>query len=167
MQKKPLPMLVFYKLCALLGTLIIVVDVSYAWHRIQSFEHSVITIFESTVTSQMELNGLQQELAHIEKVLNLAQVNKTDNTEVEGIEYSPYEIERLKNDQGNIKLYIQEKQLDLLSSNGQKKYIMNEIRVLFLASLVFLVVGTLMAALGYLAWYFKIELFADRRSTPR
>ena len=62
---------------------------------------------------------------------------------------------------------MQEKQLDLIGSNSEKKHIMNEVRILFLGSLVFLVLGTLLSAFGYLAWYFKIELFEDRRRKPR
>lgn len=120
------------------------------------------------VTNQMELDGLQQELNHIGKVL--AQTDDAANEEktlVDGIEYSAYEVERLKNEQANIKLHMQEKQLDLVSANSEKKHIMNEVRILFLGSLVFLVLGTLLSAFGYLAWYFKIELFEDRRKKPR
>lgn len=158
----------FYKICALLGTLIIIVDIAFSWMRIQSFENNVTNVFESMVTNQMELDGLQQELMHIEKVLKQSdEVSEDKKIHVDGIDYSAYEIERLRNEQASIKLHMQEKQLDLVGSNSEKKHIMNEVRILFLGSLVFLVLGTLMSAFGYLAWYFKIELFEDRRKKPR
>jgi hypothetical protein len=158
----------FYKICALLGTLIIIADIGFSWVRIQSFEKSVSEVFESIVTNQMELDGFQDELTHIGKVLKQAQLNnKNEKIEVDEIQYSPYEVERLRNEQSNIMLQMQEKQLDLSSASNDKKYILNEVRILFLGSLVFLVLGTLLSAFGYLAWYFKIELFEDRRRKPR
>jgi len=155
----------FYKVCALLGTLIIIVDIGLSWARIQAFESTVTNVFESMVTNQMELDGLKQELAHIGKVL--AQEGTTEKPQVDGIGYTPYEVERLRSEQASIKLHMQEKKLDLAGSSSKKKHIMNEVRILFLGSLVFLVLGTLLSAFGYLAWYFKIELFEDRRKKPR
>jgi len=155
----------FYKICALLGTLIIFADIGFSWIRIQAFENTVTNVFESMVTNQMELDGLQQELAHIGKVLT--QEGVTDKSLVDGVEYTAYEVERLRNEQASIKLHMQEKKLDLAESSSEKKHIMNEVRILFLGSLVFLVLGTLLSAFGYLAWYFKIELFEDRRKKPR
>lgn len=157
----------FYKICAFLGTLIILADIVFSWSRIQAFENTVTIVFESMVTNQMELDGLQQELTHIGKVLTQAADTSEKGAQVDGVEYSAYEIERLKNEQASIRLHMQEKQLDLVGSSSEKKYIMNEVRILFLGSLVFLVLGTLLSAFGYIAWYFKIELFEDRRKTPR
>jgi len=158
----------FYKICALLGTLIIIADIGLSWVRIQAFESSVSNVFELMVTSQMELDGLQQELTHIGKVLEQAKESETnDKVRIDGVEYSAYEIERLRNEQASIRLNMQEKQLDLKGVSSEKKHIMNEVRILFLGSLVFLVLGTLLSAFGYLAWYFKIELFEDRRKKPR
>jgi len=51
----------FYKLCALLGTLIIVFDIGLSLMRIQSFESIVTEVFESIVKTQMEIDGLQQD----------------------------------------------------------------------------------------------------------
>jgi len=158
----------FYKICALIGTLIIISDIVISWSRIQAFEKNVTDVFESMVTNQMEFDGLQQDFSHINKVLQQAKELKADKAvQVDGIDYSAYEVERLRNEQSNIRLYMQEKQLDLADAGSEKKYIMNEVRILFLGSLVFLVLGTLLSAFGYLAWYFKIELFEDRRKTPR
>ncbi|VAW61989.1 hypothetical protein MNBD_GAMMA09-898 [hydrothermal vent metagenome] len=158
----------FYKLCALLGTLIIVFDIGLSLMRIQSFESIVTEVFESIVKTQMEIDGLQQELNHIDKVLELSAQTKEDGSlKVDDIEYSAYEVERLKNEQSNIRLYTQEKKLDLVGLSGKKKHVMNDVRILFFLSLIFLVVGTLLATFGYLAWYFRIELFEDRRKNPR
>lgn len=159
----------FYKICALLGTVIILADVGFSWMRIQAFESSVTEVFESMVRTQMEVDGLQDELAHVDKVLAYAQGELPDSekTEIDGIEYTDYEVERLQSDQGNLKLYLQEKLLDIVSLTSEKKHVMNEVRILFLISLMFLVMGTLLAAFGYLAWYFKVELFEDRRKKPR
>jgi len=168
-MSEPIPTVMrFYKICALLGTLVILLDAGFSWMRIQSFENTVTEVFESIVRTQMEMDGLQQELSHMDKVLRTV-VNNEPSSEVvvDDIEYSPYEIERLKNEQVSIKLHLQEKQLALVALSSEKKYIMNEVRLLFLMSLIFLILGTLLAAFGYLAWYFKVELFEDRRKNVR
>ena len=157
-----------YKLCALLGTFIIMLDIGFSLLRIQSFESVVTEVFESIVRTQMEIDGLQHELTHINKVLEQAsEQSETGPSKVDNIEYTPYEVERLKSEKGSLQLYMQEKRLDLSGLNSEKKYVMNEVRILFFLSLIFLVMGTLLAAFGYLAWYFKIELFEDRRKKPR
>ncbi len=157
-----------YKLCALLGTVVIVADIAFSWNRIQKFEQTVVSVFELIVTSQMEYDGLQQELSHINKVLKQTdEIEAQKKIQVDGVAYSSYEVDRFKSEQGNIRLYMQEKTLDLTEMTRDKKHIMNEVRVLFLGSLVFLIFGTLLSAFGYLAWYFKIEMFEDRRKAPR
>ena len=158
-----------YKISALLGTLIILADLGFSWMRIQTFENTVTEVFESMVTTQMEIDGLRQELQHIDKALAQSTELKADSSavQVDGVEYTEYEIEKLNNEQASIQLFIQEKQLDLVGISSEKKSIMNEVRILFLISLLFLVMGTLLAAFGYLAWYFKVELFEDRRKAPR
>lgn len=156
----------FYKVCALLGTLIILLDIGVSWIRIDAFEGSVTEVFESIVRTQMEIDGLQEEKIHIDTVLTKAETSPTE-VNVDGIDYSAYEIERLKNELSSIQLFMQEKQIDIVTLNKQKKHVMNEVRILFLVSLLFLIMGTLLSAFGYLAWYFKVELFEDRRKKDR
>jgi len=106
------PTMRFYKICALIGTLIIISDIVISWSRIQAFEKNVTDVFESMVTNQMEFDGLQQDFSHINKVLQQAKELKADKAvQVDGIDYSAYEVERLRNEQSNIRLYMQEKQL--------------------------------------------------------
>ncbi|MCW9012629.1 MAG: hypothetical protein OQL06_02505 [Gammaproteobacteria bacterium] len=159
----------FYRICAILGTLIIFSVVSLSWLRINQFEENVSIIFEGIVTSNLEIDGLKQEMQHIDKVLQMSseQKNNKDVIAVDEIAYTDYEVERLKNDKSNILLHIKEKELDLVASTSQKRHVMNEVRILFVISLLFLVLGTLLAAFGYLAWYFRFELFEDRRKKPR
>ena len=159
----------FYKICALLGTLIILLDAGLSWVRIGSFEKTVTEVFESIVRTQLEIDGLQQESLHLDKVLQKVEGKdiSAEMVVVDDIEYSSYEIERLRSEQGSLKLYLQEKKLAHVVLSGEKKHIMNEVRILFLMSLIFLILGTLLAAFGYLAWYFKVELFEDRRKRSR
>jgi len=142
-----------YKASALLGTLIILLDIGVSWSRINAFENSVSNVFESIITTQMLVEGLQQELQHIDTAL--AQYQSGDQpVSVDGVEYNLQQLQRLRNEHADIKLYMREKQQDIQVLKKQKKFIMNEVRILFLLSLLFLVVGTLLAAFGYLAWYF-------------
>ena len=157
----------FYKICAIVGTLLILVTVSYAWMRIQQFEHNVFVVFEKMVTEQLEADSLKDELRHIDKVLNKVAEKPNATVVVDGIEYSSYQIERLRIDRSNLSSYFQEKNLALAQSSIVKKHIMNEVRILFMVSLAFLVVGTLLAALGYLGWYYRVEMFEERRRSPR
>jgi hypothetical protein len=159
----------FYKIAALLGTLIVILVIVFSWMRIQLFENSVSAVFEDIVITKLEVDGLKQELIHIEKVLSVASEleGKKADIVVDDIPYSNYEIERLRNDKNNIQIYIKEKELDLMGSDGAKTHAMNEVRVLFVVSLSLLVLGTLMAAFGYIGWYFKLEFFEERRRNPR
>ena len=90
-----------------------------------------------------------------------------DEIIVDDIAYSKYSIERLRNDKQNILLHIREKEIDLSESSDIKNHVMNEVRILFGVALFFLVIGTLLAVFGFLAWYFKVELFEDRRKNAR
>lgn len=155
-----------YKACALIGTLIILIDIGVSWSRINAFEGSVSNVFESIITTQMLVEGLQQELQHIDTALAQYAADEQP-VSVEGIEYSTQQLERLRNERTDIKLYMREKQRDIAQLTKQKKFIMNEVRIMFLLSLLFLIVGTLLSAFGYLAWFFKLELFADRRKAAR
>ena len=157
----------FYKVCAIVGTLLILVTVTYAWMRIQQFEQNVFVVFEKMVTESLEVDSLKNELRHIDKVLNKVADKTSDAVEVDGVEYTSYQIERLRIDRVNLMGYFQEKNLALAQSAVVKKHIMNEVRVLFMVSLAFLVVGTLLAALGYLGWYYRVEMFEERRHQSR
>lgn len=157
----------FFRISAILGTLIIIVTVSYAWMRIQKFEQNVYIVFEKMVTENLETESLKDELQHIEKVLKVAADKPAGNVEVDGVEYTSYEIERLRNDRQHIVGFVQEKTASLAQSTAVKKHIMNEVRILFVVSLMVLVVGTLLAVLGYLGWYYRVEMFEERRRQAR
>jgi len=159
----------FYKLCAVVGALIIIVAIIFSWTRIQYLEEDVSAVFEEMVTSNLEVEGLKTELQHIDKVLqaaNQAEKNK-ENISVDDIPYTDYEVERLRKEKSSILLYIKEKELDLITSSSIKKHVMNEVRLLFITALAVILFGTLMMMFGFLGWYFKIELFEDRRRKPR
>lgn len=157
----------FYKTCALSGTLVIIITVAYAWMRIQQFEQNVAQVFEKMAIENLETNSLKDELRHIDTVLDKAAKNPATDVNVDGVEYSGYEVTRLRSDRQNILGYFQEKKLALTQSTYTKKHIMNEVRVLFVGALAFLVVGTLLAGLGYLGWYYKVEMFEERRYKTR
>ena len=161
----------FYKICAFLGLLIVIITLSYAWNRMQQLEQSVSVVFEQIVITNMEVNGLKKELQHINKVLKVADdIDAMSNKEeiiVDDIPYTAYEIERLRNDKKNILLHVKEKELDLTESSSIKKHVMNEVRLLFAIALALLLFGILLSVFGFLAWYFRIELFEDRRQQPR
>ena len=157
----------FFKICAIAGTIIILATVSYAWMRIQQFEQNVVIVFEKMVTENLEAESLKDELQHVEKVLRMSTDKSADSVVVDGVEYSSYEIERLRNDRDNMMGYMKEKNLALAQSSVAKKHIMNEVRILFVSSLALLVVGTLLAAMGYLGWYYRVEMFEERRRQSR
>jgi len=159
----------FYKVTAILGLLVIIATIVFSWIQIEKFEQTVTDVFEEIVTSNMEVDGLNTELGHINKVLQAANQSedKKQAVTVDEVSYDAYEVERLRAEKNTITLYIKEKELDLVSSSNIKNNIMNEVRLLFVTALAFLLLGTLMTAFGITGWYFKIELFEDRRKKPR
>lgn len=159
----------FYKICTVLGGLIIILSVLFAWVKISRFEITVVDTFEDAVRVSLEVDGIDEELKHINKVLQIVDQSpdSDEHVTVDDISYSAYEIERLRSEKSNLLLHKKEKELDLSSSSHVKKYVMNEIRLLFFMMLIALFVGVLLSVLGILGWYLKIELFEDRRKKPR
>jgi len=159
----------FYKLCFIVGLIIIMLSVLFAWVKINRFELTVVDAFEGTVRTSLEVDGINEELSHIEKVLQaVGQVgNSNELITADGVTYSSYEIERLRSEQANLLLHKKEKELELTASNHVKRYVMNDIRLLFVMMLIALIIGTLLSVLGILGLYLRIELFEDRRKKPR
>lgn len=159
----------FYKTTAILGLLVIIATTVLSWMRIDVFEQTVSNVFEEIITSNMEVDGLNVELGHINKVLQASDdsEDKKEAVIVDEVPYQAYEVERLRAEKNNILLHVKEKELGLITSSNIKNHVLSEVRLLFIAALMFLLVGTLMAAFGFIGWYFKIELFEDRRKKPR
>jgi len=158
-----------YKISALLGYLIIAASLLFPFKYMQSLEANTSQVFEKIITSDLEAKGLIDELNHLEKVLRKA--DKLDSLKqdlnVDGIDYSQYEIERLKKEQENIKLFLHEKEINKKSYVSAKNLLLNKVKILFIVSSLCMLLGTLLAAFGTIAWYFQLELFEDRRKTER
>lgn len=159
----------FYKFSAIIGTLLIIGTLIFSWLSVEKFESTISDVFEEIVTARLEVDGLKEQLQHIDSVLSAASKNMIGEEiiTVDGIEYSSYEISRLRSERSSMLLHIKEKELELEGSSGIKQHVMNEVRLLFVTALSFLLLGTLMAVFGYLGWYFKIEMFEDRRRRQR
>ncbi len=158
-----------YKISALLGYLIIAASILFPFKYMQSLEDNTSRVFEKIITSDLEAKGLENELLHLEKVLSKADKLETlkDVLVVDDIDYSQYEIERLRKERDNINLYLREKELNKEKYISAKNHLLNEVKVLFVVSSLCMLLGTLMAAFGTIAWYFQLELFEDRRKTER
>ncbi len=157
-----------YKLLAVSGVLLIILIVVVSWWRIQQFEQNVSTVFEQIITTNLEMDGLQTELIHIDRVLQATQQDtEAENVTVDDVVYNRYEIDRLRNEKDSMLLHMSDKKLVLSELLDVKTHIMNEVRLLFVVALIFLLLATLMAVFGWFGWYFKIELFEDRRKAKR
>ena len=86
----------FYKSAAVLGVLVIIAIIVLSLLRIEKFEQTVAEIFEEIITSNMEMDGLRIELAHIDKVLQAGNHDgdKKQGVTVDDVDYTTYEIER-------------------------------------------------------------------------
>lgn len=157
-----------YKILAASGVLLIVLIVAITWWRIQQFEQNVSTVFEQIITTNLEMDGLQAELLHIERVLQVVEQNtQAESVTVDDVVYDSYGIERLRNEKDSMLLHMSDKKIVMLELLDVKNHIMNEVRILFVIALIFLLLATLMAVFGWFGWYFRIELFEDRRKASR
>ena len=158
-----------YKVSALLGYLIIAASLLFPFKYMQSLESNTTQVFEKIITSDLEAKSLESELFHLEKVLS--QADKLENLKdvliVDGIDYSQYEIERLRKERENINLFLREKEINKKNYISAKNHLLNEVKILFIVSSLCMLLGTLLAAFGTIAWYFQLELFEDRRKTER
>lgn len=159
----------FYKISAVAGTLLVIVVLALSWIRVQQFERTVLDVFEKLAVDNLEAEALHDEMRHIDKVLKQVDASKDSKADiiVDGIQYTDYEIERLRYEKNNILLYMREKDLDIASTASAKDHVMVEVRILFLLSLVLLLIGTLLATFGFVGWYFRLELFEERRTRAR
>ena len=157
-----------YKVLAVSGILLIILVIAATWWRIQLFEENVSTVFEQIITTNLEMEGLQAEFLHIERVLQAVEENaQAENVTVDEVVYDSYGIDRLRNEKDSMLLHMSEKKLVLTELLDVKNHIMNEVRLLFVVALIFFLLATLMAVFGWFGWYFRVELFEDRRKVSR
>jgi len=158
-----------YKISALLGYIIIAASLLFPFKYMQSLESNTTQVFEKIIISDLEVKSVEDELFHIEKVLS--QADKLTSLEkglvIDGIDYNPYEIERLRKERENINIFLREKEINKKVYDSAKEHLLNEVKMLFIISSLCMLLGTLLAAFGTIAWYFQLELFADRRKKER
>ncbi len=158
-----------YKISALLGYLIIAASVIFPLKYIQSIEANTSQVFEKIITSDLEAKGLKDELKHIQTVLDKADALNLKEGEiiVDNINYSTYEIERLRKEKDQINLFLREKEINKDTYVSARDHLLNEVKILFVISSLCMLLGTLLAGFGTIAWYFQLELFEDRRKRER
>jgi len=59
----------FYKVCTVIGLIIIILSALFAWVKISRFELTVIDAFEGAVRTSLEVDGIDEALNHVDKVL--------------------------------------------------------------------------------------------------
>jgi hypothetical protein len=154
---------------ALGGTLLILVTVSFVAYQLERIENYAVKVYESGVLVELELESLEKELLAIESVLREADsVGESEQpVEVAGIAYERQQIEFFRQEAENYRDLIQAKKETLGSVERSKQGLLTDLLILFWASLFVLLVGIILAILGYLSWFQKLKVFPDRRRGPR
>jgi uncharacterized membrane protein YidH (DUF202 family) len=154
---------------ALSGTLLIIVTLITIAAQIQRITEYAAEIYESGVLVQLELDGLQKEQLALESVLRAAESVATTESgvEVAGIFYTLAQIDRLRAEHERYENLIVVKRETLTAITQSKRGLLIDLQVLFWAGLFVLLVGIIMAVLGYLSWFHRLRIFRDRRAGPR
>jgi hypothetical protein len=154
---------------ALGGTLLILMTLSFVVYQLDRIEAYAVKVYESGVLVGLELEGLQNELFALESVLREAdEAGETDQpVEVAGIAYTPQQIEVFRQETENYRDLVRAKKETLASVDRSKQSLLTDLLILFWGSLFTLLVGIIMAILGYLSWFHKLKIFPDRRRGPR
>jgi len=164
-----IPALRIYKSLMFIGIVILVTTLYIAWHYINQYESSLGEPFARAISTQLELQGLEDDIKQIDRILTAykSRPEGESKVEVDGIDYSAYEVERLRQEKSSLELFAHEKQMLLDESSGFKNRVMANVKILFAVSLIASFAGILFVAFGIVGWYLRIELFEDRRKTPR
>lgn len=158
-----------YRILILIGTVILAVSLYLSWHYLNQYEQSMGEPFARNISAQLELDGLQEDLKQIDKILTAYKNRPKGDTkvEVDGIDYTAYEVERLEQEKGTLEIFAKEKKLIIDQTSGFKSQVMSNVKILFVVTLVAGFAGVLFIAFGIVGWYLRIELFEDRRKHPR
>lgn len=154
---------------ALSGTILIIVTLITIATQIQRITEYATEIYESGVLVKLELEGLQKEQLALESILREADsAAMTDSgVEVAGIFYSVAQIDRLRAELERYENLIIVKRETLAAITQSKRGLLIDLQILFWSGLFVLLVGIIMAVLGYLSWFHRLRVFRDRRAGPR
>lgn len=150
-----------YKVFALTGLLLVVITPYVAWQYVTKLEDKAVSIFEQSILTRLDQESLQEQYQSIQNAIS-ASLDRTDSNEA--VNYSASELEYLRAESYNLTTQIESLAIDAGTFAAAKKAIIKEIKIAFVLSFVIMLCSMLLAAFGFLGWYFHIRIYQERRS---
>ena len=151
-----------YKLCACAGTLIVFFSAYFGWKHIEKLEPEAIEVFERRILSSLDLESLAIQQESLQRA-----INESQSTGASAVDYSPEELQTLQQEADALETQIREQAKTVVAVEGEKTSLINELKITLAVSILALVAGMVFAIFGFVAWYFHIQILADRRAEPR
>ena len=151
----------FHKYLLLAGVVIIALTLFWAQGRLQSFEHQLSELVEETLVASSELRSMEQRARYLEMAAAEAKAQEEDEKE------STYELQKLRDEAEQIRAQNEEASRHFDELVSERKRLSPQFQIGYWGSLLSLLVGTILATVGLVFWYFRIKLVKDRRDHPR
>ncbi len=150
-----------YKTCALIGSLIVILMPYVAWQYISDTEDRVLSVLEQDVLTKLDLESMKIQYQLIQNAISASQSNSNNPN---AVDYSESELEHLQAESLNLRTQIESLALDLGTVEATKKAIIWEVKLIAGLCFIIMLLAMLIAAYGYLGWYFHIRIYQERRS---
>ncbi len=150
-----------YKTCALAGSLVAILLPFFASQYISSLEEKAVSIFEQGILTKLDLESTQIQFKLINDAIAASQ---NDVIAPNTVDYTESELEHLQAESLNLNSQIESLALSVGTIEATKKAIITEVKLTIFLSFLVMLISTLIAAFGYLGWYFHIRIYQERRS---
>jgi len=157
-----------YQACVLVGLLLVAASSYYAYHLLQQRSENSASIVDELVTLELELETLEKSASSLSVLIEAADDQGSEIVFEDRIySYTAVQIEQFEKELTQT-LHLIEQQRDaadtLMWSESKLLY---QLRRYGASALVGIVCGLLLCCFGLVCWYFRLDVFQDRRSAPR
>lgn len=153
-----------YKVCAILGTLVVVITPYLGWQQVLSFEDKATAVFEARILTSLDLKNLKSQFNSIKSVL---ESDARDPTDPDAPEYTPAQMQHLLDESETLNKRIEDTLARLKALDHNKSGLVADIKLLFASTLILTVIGMVVAIFGFIGWVFHLRIFEERRRAPR
>lgn len=153
-----------YKLCALAGLALVALTPYLAWQTLSDYEQRAVEVFKHGILTELDLQSLYRQMQALEQSIRLGRA--PDSKEKTG-RYSRTQMNTLQREIDILRGEVDNTAQELQQVNTAQQRLVDAVKRTLIIALIALSMGLMLAVLGFMAWYFHIRIFEDRRRTPR
>lgn len=159
---------VVYLACIWVGLLLVAASIYYAYYLLQQRSEHSAGILDELVTLELELETLENSVAALSEIIETADDHGSELIYEDKIySYTPVQVEQLEKELSQTLRLIEQQRDAADSLMWSQSKLLYQLRRYSAGSLVGIVCGLLLCFFGILCWYFKLDVFPDRRQASR